>query len=155
MTNTASLEYRENETLKLPESSPEEEFKTPDDSGTMLVLMKPSEFKKLQNTSECKVEDHMFFSESISALKKIISTSGKNLNRRLSDLSGLSGSSSGYNADASSSGGQSSIGGSSTSSKRDRLSIMPEATIEPHKVLSPLPKRLAVKAVQENKSSKL
>merc|ERR1712037_581292 len=57
--------------------------------------------------------------------------------RRLSDVSSLSSGSSGYQANTSSIGT-----GSGSSLKRDRLSIMPETFIEPHKVLSPLPKQL-------------
>ena len=113
----------ENETLKIT-SSPEEEvekFKTPEenDSGFVIVLMKPSEFKKIPET--CKIEDHFSVPKNkvqpnlATKIKKILNMN-KDLTKRLSDVSGLSGGSSGYQADTSSVGT-----GSGTSSNRDRL----------------------------------
>jgi len=54
---------------------------------------------------------------------------------------------SGYHADKSSSGGSGISSGAS--SKRDRLSIVPEEPIKPHNVISPLPKRKPLAAKQK------
>ena len=144
--SNSAKNYHEEETLKIVNSSDEKEdddshFKTPEeDSGFVVALMKPSEFKKIANLS--KVEDHFYVTRSIPNLhekfRQLLPIFKKgDMMRRLSDLSGLSGGSSGYHGDMSSVGSS-----SNASSNRDRLSIMPETRIEPHKVLSPLPKRL-------------
>ncbi len=109
--------------------------------------MSPEEFKKIP--ADVKTEDHFYSEKDLTGIfpklkKVILENKGNKINlsdnlRRMSMLSGLSGSSSGYHADISNSGGASSIGASSTSDKRDRLSIMPDAAIEVHKILSPLP----------------
>ena len=112
----------ENETLKIT-SSPEEEvaekFKTPEenDSRFVIALIKSSEFKKISGL--IKVEDHFFLPKnkvppSFNLKKHFLTT--KDLTKRLSDVSGLSAGSSGYQADTSSIGT-----GSGSSSNRDRL----------------------------------
>ena len=151
----------QNETLKMsspPEKSASQEiaesFKTPqeNETGLVIVIMKPSEFKKLSDST--KIDDHFFLPQKkipqdfSLRLKKMINNK-TDLTRRLSDASGLSGSSSGYNADTSSVG----TGSGSSGSNRDRLSIMPETLIEPHKVLSPLPKRLWPKKQRNTKEA--
>jgi len=145
-------------------SSPEENanqdstetFKTPkeNEDGLVILVLKPSEFKKVSTLA--KNEEHFFIPQNKIPqdfnvkLRKLLTTNNKDLMRRLSDISGLSGGSSGYNADTSSVGT-----GSGSSSSRDRLSIMPETLIEPHKVLSPLPRRLWPKKQQNAKETKV
>ena len=118
----------ENETLKIT-SSPEEEvaekFKTPEENDSRLVIavIKASEFKKISRL--CKIEEHFFLPkcnkvpsnfaiEMQKHAKHLMNTKG--LTKRLSDVSGLSAGSSGYQADTSSIGT-----GSGSSSNRDRL----------------------------------
>lgn len=109
--------------------------------------MKPSSFEKIKQTSKIEDQFRIFqddsnAQENFSKLKKFMLTNKKESLRRLSEISGLSGGSSGYHADTSSSGGASTISGNS--SKRDRLSIMPDTLIQ-HNVISPLPGRFLKK----------
>ena len=143
--NSSPDEAQEGEQFKTPNEDSDLHKPPNENSGNMVVLMKPSEFKRMAASNEFKIEDHFYFGQDIAQdnfvkLRKIL-TSKKNAFRRLSDLSGLTmtTSSSGYRADTSSCGASDS---SNVSKQRDRLSIMPEETIAPHKVLSPLPKRL-------------
>jgi hypothetical protein len=146
---------KDEDTMKLC-TPPDEEttnkddaFKTPnEDFGYTVVVMKTSEYNKLSST-DVQVDTHFAIKQEmqLKVLKKmLISSSGL---KRLSDISSLSGGSSGYQGDVSSSTG-SSLLTSSDGSKRDRLSIMPEMNIPSHKTLSPLPKRLLT-SVKENK----
>ena len=112
----------ENETLKIT-SSPEEEvaekFKTPEENDYIIALIKSSEFNKISGL--CKIEEKFLLPKNkvppnfaINMKKHLMTT--KDLSKRLSDVSGLSAGSSGYQADTSSIGT-----GSGSSSNRDRL----------------------------------
>ena len=109
----------------LPMSSPE-------DDGYVMVAMKAKDFRRLTDTKDYEVLGNWQYVGDLGEIGSRLKPKSVFLSKRLSEFSSLSGGSSGYNADSSS-------GISSEGSKRDRLSILPEARIDPHHVISPLP----------------
>ena len=140
---TSSQEDNANASFKVPSSDTSGPSHNSPEGGLTLVLIKTAEYAKLKQAkgSSFTVVDEMEVRQSEN--KKIVEAFGKLkkglfYSKRVSDASSLS---SGYMADVSS-GITSSSGGTSSTSRRDRYSIFPEAAIAAHRVISPLPKNL-------------
>ena len=131
-----------NTTLPMPMSSPEDDG----GGGYVMVAMKSTDFRRLNDTKDMRyweVLGNWKYDGDLAEIGSRLKTKC-GLNKRLSEFSSLSGTSSGYNADSSS-------GISSEGSKRDRLSILPEANIAPHHVISPLPQQSFLKPKLQRK----
>ena len=103
-------EEDENDTTLPMTSSPE------DDAYMMVVAMKPTEFRRLNDKKDYEILGNWKYVGEIGEISSRLDKSGIRGNKRLSEFSSLSGTSSGYNADFSS-------GISSEGSKRDRYCI--------------------------------
>ena len=118
---------------------------TPDDAGGyVMIAMKEADFKRLKD-HQIEYQGNWKYFGDLGEVEARLKNKSSGVTKRLSTFSSLSGTSSGYNADSSS-------GISSEGSKRDRLSILPEANIAPHNVLSPLPKPSFLKPKAQRKT---
>lgn len=116
--------FHTDDTLKISsQSSPEDFFKSPDENvGHVIVALKPSEFRKLSGTIQ--VDHHFFISQDVPdigdkflKMRSFLTNKKVDVFKRLSEISSLSGTSSGYRGDVSS------LVTSSDGSKRDRFVI--------------------------------
>ena len=137
------LEETESEVFKAPTPIPVDSPAS-DEYVLILATVKASEKDKVKSLMDhfavLKSGHSKELNEAFTQYKKAATS-----NKRISDVSSLSSnshssSSTGYLGDIGSSAGSGiSSGSSNASGKRDRLSIMPEATVEAHKRIAPLP----------------